>query len=226
MKDTLHPLAYASGVAGVGKILSQTNHLLTRTRNDKGKLYSLHEPDVACISKGKAHKKYEFGCKVSLSITHKKGTGIITSANALQGNPYDGHTLRDTLSLSHAVSGIKVAKVFVDKGYKGHGISDCSVFISGQRRGVTAAIKKQMKHRQAIEPCIGHLKTEGKLGRRMLKGIVGDQANALLCAAGYNLLRILAHLRDLFAPIGQTVFLAIQFMQRAFNHTGTTILLN
>jgi IS5 family transposase len=200
-----------------GLILSQAIHLLTRTKNDKGKLYSLHEPAVSCISKGKAHKKYEFGCKVSLSVTHKKGTGIITSAQALKGNPYDGHTLRDALIRSHAVTGIKVTKAFVDRGYKGHGISDCNVFISGQRRGITASIKKQMKRRQAIEPHIGHLKTEGKLGRCMLKGISGDQINVLLCAAGYNLLRILSALRDLFAKIWQPAFVVIKFVLGDFN---------
>jgi transposase, IS5 family len=200
------------------QILSQANHLLTRAKTDKGKIYSLHEPDVVCISKGKAHKKYEFGCKVSLSITHKKGTGIITSACALKGNPYDGHTLSNTLSSSQAVSGVKVAKVFVDKGYKGHGVSGCNVFISGQRRGITATIKKQIRRRQAIEPYIGHLKTEGKLGRCMLKGISGDQINALLCAASYNLIRILSYLRTIFAQIWQTAFVLLQFIKRDFNN--------
>jgi IS5 family transposase len=207
-------------------ILSQATHLLTRTKNDKGKLYSLHEPAVACISKGKAHKKYEFGCKVSLSITHKKGTGIITSAQALKGNPYDGHTLRDALITSHAVTGVKVTKAFVDRGYKGHGISDCSVFISGQRRGITASIKKQMKRRQAIEPYIGHLKTEGKLGRSMLKGVTGDQINVLLCAAGYNLLRILSALRDLFAKIWHSVFVVIKFVRGYFEDACSKVSAN
>lgn len=204
-------------------ILSQTAHLLTRTKHDKDKLYSLHEPDVACISKGKAHKKYEFGCKVGLSITHKKGTGIITSARALQGNPYDGHTLTGTLNSSCDVSGVKVAKAFVDKGYRGHGVSDCSVFVSGQRRGTTAAIRKQMRRRQAIEPYIGHLKTEGKLGRCMLKGVTGDQINVLLCAASYNLLRVLAHFKDLFASIQYTIFLAFQLVKRISYSAYTVI---
>jgi IS5 family transposase len=190
------------------QILSQTTHLLTRRVDDKNKLYSLHEPAVVCISKGKAHKKYEFGCKVSLSITHKKGTGIITSAMALAGTPYDGHTLISTLNASEAITGIKAKKVFVDKGYRGHGVTDCNVFISGQRRGITAAIKKQMKRRQAIEPYIGHLKNEGKLGLCRLKGVTGDQINAILCAASYNLKRVLYYLRALCAQILIRIFFA------------------
>lgn len=172
------------------QILSQANHLLTRQKSDKNKLYSLHEPEVSCISKGKAHKKYEFGCKVSLSVTHKKGTGIITSAQALLGNPYDGHTLSSALGSSGAISGVNVTRAFVDRGYKGHAVTDCSVFISGQRRSITSAIKKQMKRRQAIEPLIGHLKNEYRLGLCRLKGVVGDQINAVLSAASYNLRRV------------------------------------
>jgi len=187
-------------------ILTQSNHLLTRTLNDKNKLYSLHEPDVVCISKGKARQRYEFGCKVSLGITHKKGAGIVVTAKALLGNPYDGHTLHDTLASAASITGIAATKAFVDKGYKGHEATDCTVFISGQRRGVTSAIKKQMKRRQAIEPHIGHLKNEGKLGLCRLKGFVGDQINALLCGASYNLKQILRHLRVLLFQILGLIF--------------------
>jgi len=190
------------------KILEQTNHLLTRKMRDKNKLYSLHEPDVVCISKGKAHKKYEFGCKVSLAVTHKKGRGIITGAEALAGNPYDGHTLKDALEFSSLTSGVKVKKAFVDKGYKGHSVSDCNVFISGAKRGVTRSLKAQMKRRQAIEPHIGHLKNEGKLGLCRLKGVIGDQINVLLVAASYNLKQVLAHLRVLLIQIFGVIFFA------------------
>jgi len=200
-------------------ILEQSNHLLTRKKSDQNKLYSLHEPSVVCISKGKANKRYEFGCKVSLSITHKKGRSIITSAQALAGNPYDGHTLSCAINLSEDISGVKVIRAFVDRGYKGHGVTDCEVIISGQKRGVTAAIKKQMKRRQAIEPHIGHLKNEGKLRLCRLKGFVGDQINALLCAASYNLKQILSRLRDLFIEILKLIFLTNTSFK--FNYSNT-----
>lgn len=183
-----------------------TKHLLERKKSDKDKLYSLHEVDVECISKGKAQKKYEFGCKVSLSITHKKGSTIITSAQALHGNPYDGHTLAEGLNCSAKISKVAVKKAFVDRGYKGHGVIDSAVFISGQRRGVTKHTARQIKRRQAIEPHIGHLKNKLKLGLCRLKGIVGDQINAVLTAAGYNLLMVLKHLRYLFIQILWKIF--------------------
>jgi IS5 family transposase len=87
-------------------ILNQTKRLLAQERKDKNKLYSLHEPDVACISKGKAHKRYEFGCKVSITTTHKQG--FVISSEALPGNPYDGHTLKPALESSERISGVKI----------------------------------------------------------------------------------------------------------------------
>jgi IS5 family transposase len=180
--------------------------LLERKKSDKEKLYSLHELDVDCISKGKAQKKYEFGCKVSLSITHKKGSSIITSAQALHGNPYDGHTLASALERSEKISKVAVKKAFVDRGYRGHGIIETTVFISGQKRGVTKHTARQIKRRQAIEPHIGHLKNKLKLGLCRLKGIVGDQINAVLTCASYNLRMVLKHLRLLFAQILSLIF--------------------
>ncbi len=178
------------------RVLGQTEHLLTRKPKDKNKLYSLHEDDISCISKGKAHKKYEFGSKVSLSIINE-GAGIITGCESLSGAPYDGHTLKEALTLSQEITGVKVKRAFVDKGYKGHKVTDTDVFVSGQRKNLTGSIKKQLKRRQAIEPHIGHMKQSCKLGLSRLKGSTGDQINALLSASAYNLKLILNHLRIL-----------------------------
>ena len=176
------------------RVLGQTEHFLTRKPKDKNKLYSLHEDDISCISKGKAHKKYEFGSKVSLSIINE-GAGIITGCESLSGAPYDGHTLKEALTLSQEITGVKVKRAFVDKGYKGHKVPDTDVFISGQRKNLTRSIKRQLKRRQAIEPHIGHMKQSCKLGLSRLKGSAGDQINALLSALAYNLKLILNHLR-------------------------------
>lgn len=180
--------------------LKKACHLLTRKKTDKNKLYSLHEESVECIAKGKAHKRYEFGCKVSLSVTNRE-KGIVTSSNALHGNPFDGHTLKAAIEKSEAITGVAVTKAFVDKGYKGHEVEGPQVFISGQRKGITRLIKKQMKRRQAIEPHIGHMKNEGKLSRCRLKDVLGDEINAILVGAAYNIHLILNHLRDLFVQI-------------------------
>jgi len=182
-------------------ILNQTKRLLAQQRKDKNKLYSLHEPDVACISKGKAHKRYEFGCKVSITTTSKQG--LVISSEALPGNPYDGHTLKPALESSERITGVEIDSACVDRGYKGHGVESdplrnhTKIFISGQRRGLTKSLKKQLKRRSAIEPMIGHMKQEGKLGLCRLKGIVGDQINALLTGVGHNLRLVLNHIRKL-----------------------------
>jgi IS5 family transposase len=86
--------------------------------------------------------------------------------------------------------------VFVDKGYRGHSVTDCDVYISGQKRNMTTSLKRKLKRRSAIEPTIGHMKTEGRLNRCPLKGQLGDAMFALLCAAGHNLRLILKFLRD------------------------------
>ena len=178
--------------------ISKAKLLLDRKKNDKNKLYSLHEEDVVCISKGKSHKRYEFGCKVSLSITNS-GVGIVTGSEALAGNPYDGHTLAAALKLSEKITGVPAQTAYVDKGYKGHKCEPTKIFISGQKRGVTTSIRKKLNRRQAIEPHIGHMKNECKLGLSRLKGLAGDQANAILVASAYNLKLILKHLRTSFA---------------------------
>lgn len=159
--------------------------VLTQEKVSKNKVYSIHEPFVECISKGKPHKKYEFGCKVSLVVTHKEG--LVLSAEALHGNPYDGHTLKNALEEAESRCKRRIEAAFVDKGYKGNSIEERNIFISGQKRGITPWMQKQIKRRQAIEPHIGHMKSDGKLSRNYLKGIVGDQLNAILCGIGHNM---------------------------------------
>lgn len=166
--------------------------VLVQTREGKNKIYSIHEPHVECISKGKAHKKYEFGCKTSLVITHKEG--LVLSAQALHGNPYDGHTLSAVVENAEKLSGRKINEVYADKGYRGHLVVGAEVHISGKRRGLTASLSKRIKRRQAIEPHIGHMKSDGKLERNFLKGQIGDLLNAALCGVGHNLRLILRKL--------------------------------
>ena len=169
--------------------LQMAKRLLEQKRNDSDKLYSLHEPHVACISKGKAHKKYEFGNKVSFCVTNHEG--FILGAHSLEGNPYDGHTLEGTLDQVTELTGVRPERCYVDRGYRGHGVTQTKVFLSGQKRNVTPTIKRELKRRSAIEAVIGHQKTEGRLGWNRLRGILGDQMNAMMAAIGYNLRLIL-----------------------------------
>jgi IS5 family transposase len=175
--------------------LMMAKRILAQEKNSPNKLYSLHEPHVYCIAKGKAHKKYEFGCKVSLVLTHKQG--LVLSSQALPEAYFDGHTLRSSLENAEKLSNIIIKRGIVDRGYKGHGVIDKEIYMPGQKRAITSTLKKQIKRRSAIEPHIGHIKSDGKLGRNMLKGFLGDQINASLCAVGHNLRLIKNYIKHL-----------------------------
>ena len=164
--------------------------IYNQKRNDKNKVYSVHAPEVCCISKGKAHKKYEFGCKVSVAATSRGGWFV--GAMAQQGNPYDGHTLEKALSQVERIARTP-EHVFVDRGYRGHGYDGkAQVHIDKPRRGRTAkSLWRWMKRRAAIEPGIGHLKREHRMDRCILKGTDGDAMNAILSAAGMNFRKLL-----------------------------------
>jgi IS5 family transposase len=153
------------------------------------KIYALHAPEVECIGKGKARAPYEFGCKVSVAtpVTQPKGGQFVLHAQALHSNPYDGHTLGPVVSAIEKLTGVETRRIHVDKGYRGHNHPHkFRVWISGQVRRVTKTIRREMKRRAAVEPVIGHLKAEHRLGRNYLKGRDGDRINAVLAAAGYN----------------------------------------
>ena len=179
--------------------IALVDRLLRQKPKDKGKLYALHEPDVDCISKGKARKRYEFGCKVSIATTLKEG--FVVGTRSMPGNPYDGHTLAEALEQVEILTDTRPQRAFVDRGYRGHRVEGTEVFISGQRRGMTAALKKNLRRRSAIEPTIGHMKTDGRLARCPLKGKIGDALFAVLCGCGHNIRLILAYLRKLVTAI-------------------------
>ncbi len=159
------------------------------------KVYALHAPEVECIGKGKAHKPYEFGVKVSVATTlsHAKGGQFVTHVKALPGNPYDGHTLASVLPEMECLIGNTITRVIADAGYRGHNAPrPFQVYTAGQKRGVTPEIKRAFKRRAAVEPVIGHLKEHHRMGRNQLAHRAGDAANAILAAIGYNFRRLLA----------------------------------
>lgn len=214
VRDVQRKISHDANLKTIFKTeLDLANRLLTQAVKDKNKLYALHEADVVCISKGKSRNRYEFGSKVSFVMTHKKS--LITSAQSLDGNPYDGHTLKSALENAQDISKTKIKDAFVDKGYKGHGIDEkkdnIRIFISGQKthnkKKITKTIKKHLKRRQAIEPIIGHMKNDGRLDLCRLKGIMGDKINAVLVAAGHNLRMILKHIRKLIKNLRNSYFL-------------------
>ena len=185
--------------ARMEEMIALANRLLAQKVKDKKKLYSLHEPAVDCISKGKAHKRYEFGTKVSVATTNRGG--FVVGMRALPGNPYDGHTLGEALEQVEILTDQRPHMAFVDRGYRAHGVGNVKVFISGARRGVTRTIARLLRRRSAIEPMIGHMKNDGRLTRCPLKGTTGDALFAVLCGCGHNIRMILRHLRAVFCQL-------------------------
>ena len=172
-------------------LLELAKRLLKQQRNDTNKLYSLHEPEVKCIAKGKIHKPYEFGQKASF-VTTSTGNWMI-GAQSLKDNPYDGHTLSGVLKQAEEFTGVVPETAYVDQGYRGHGIKEkTKVHIVGRiPKRAKASVRRWMKRRAAIEPSIGHLKSDHRLSRNYLKGEAGDRANVVLAASAYNLAKLL-----------------------------------
>ena len=183
--------------------LYQASAVLEQKQRQRGrKIYSLHAHEVECIGKGKAHAPYEFGVKVSVATTMKRSKGgqFALHAMALPGNPYDGHTLATVIPEMEATIGNKIERILADAGYRGHNAPQSHkfrVFTAGQKRRVTPAIRRQMRRRSAIEPVIGHIKAEHRMGRNYLAGEKGDAINAVLAAAGYNFSLLLKWFRQL-----------------------------
>jgi IS5 family transposase len=181
--------------------LAKANKIYAQAADPKtpDKIYSWHAPEVECIAKGKAHKKYEFGCKASLATTN--AGNFVVGAMAHHGRPYDGHTLATVLAQIERLSGTKPNEACVDLGYRGHGVKprDTEIILARQKRGITPAKRKRQRRRSAIEPVIGHCKNDRKVGpRNWLQGKLGDQINAIDMAIGFNLRKILRWILLLF----------------------------
>src|SRR5262249_43446189 len=169
-----------------------------KERRQRGrKVYSLHAREVECIGKGKTHRPYEFGVKMSVATTvkHSAGGQFVTHAAAL---PYDGHTLGTVIPQMQVLIGNILDRCITDAGYRGHNAPPdhkFKVYTTGQKRRLTPQIKRELKRRAAIEPVIGHLKEHHRMGRNHLAHASGDAINAVLAAAGYSFRRFLAWLR-------------------------------
>ena len=185
--------------------LSIARRVLEQDYRQRGrKIYSLHAPEVECIGKGKAHRPYEFGVKVSVATTLQRSRGgqFVAHIATLPGNPYDGHTLAEIIPDMEAVIGNKLERILADAGYRGHNASPdykFRIYTSGQKRRVTPQIK--MRRRAAIKPVIGHLKEEHRMDRNHLAHASGDAVNAILAAAGYNFSLLLTWLRLLLSRL-------------------------
>lgn len=179
--------------------LAMANRLLEQQRTSKNKLYSIHAPEVECISKGKAHKRYEFGVKVGIVTTEKES--FVIGLKTFPGNPYDGHTLAQSMKNAERITGSTLkGDVLVDRGYRGHNYEGpATVHIVGKRKKEKPWRWRWKRRRAAIEPIIGHMKNHGRLARNHLAGTQGDKINPILCGAGQNIRKLLREI--LFAPL-------------------------
>ena len=197
--------------------LERAERIHTQRPHDKNKLYALHAPEAECIGKGKAKKPYEFGVKVSLAVTHKKG--LMVGARSFTGNPYDGHTLAAQLEQTSTLLqdiGTKPTTAIVDLDYRGVD-ADCApvqVIHRGKHRTLTAVQRSWLRRRQAIEPAIGHAKADHRMDRCWLKGSEGDALHAVLCAAGFNIRWLLRAIAGQAAKAASLVFRLVALYAR------------
>jgi IS5 family transposase len=200
------------------KTIGLFKSVLSQGRDSKKKYYSLHEPEVECIGKGKEHKKYEFGNKVSIVRT---AGGLIIGAKSFR-NEYDGHTIDASLDQVERLTGKRPDILAGDRGYRGQKASGTTRILIPDVPGKSAGYHQRRKlhnlfcKRAGIEPTIGHLKSDHRLGRNFYKGVFGDAVNVMLAAVAYNfkramrvlfaLLVFLQKVRSVFRNLKQNAF--------------------
>lgn len=174
------------------------NKILNQKNTDSNKLYSIHEPGVRCIAKGKEGKKYEFGNKSGIGITRK--SGIVVSAIGFEGNPYDGHTLEEHLEQTERLTEKRPKVAIVDRGYRGKKkIGETEICSPKPIKNATAYQKHKarlrFRARAGIEPVIGHIKHDHRMLRNYLKGTLGDKLNTIMAVTGFNLMKKLNQIK-------------------------------
>jgi len=212
---------HAAPSPALKSLLGLAHRALAQTRISKNKVYSAHEPEVVCLSKGKPHKRWEFGSKAGFVTSAR--TNWVVGALAFTGGPHDSKTLRTNLEQADRVIGRRIRQATVDLGYRGHGIRDRRILVADRfRKQVSRELKRWWKRRSAIEPIIGHLKSDHRLDRCRLKGPHGDGVNALLAACGFNIRKLLRGLSK--QPLRAFLRLILRLLQHASHPANHAIL--
>lgn len=192
---------------------------VNQKRNDKNKIYSLHELEVACIAKGKVHPKYEFGSKVSFITT--QNTNLVLGVTSFKGNPHDSKIVEESLKTMNRVIGKLPDIAYGDRGFRGKKmVMDTEIMTPDNGKGKTEKEKKKvkakMRRRTAIEPIISHVKHQFRMARNYLKGELGDEINAILAGAAFNfkswmnqLLNFWLHLITFKNSVSQSLYLSL-----------------
>lgn len=165
--------------------------VLSQKPKDKNKVYSLHEPAVYCVGKGKDHKPYEYGRKASVVCTLE--SQVIVGAVSHDDHVHDSKTLKDALTEAERHRAKPINMAVVDRGYRGakHTVP-CEVLLPSPPLKRDTKYQQQKKRilcrkRAAIEPIIGHLKHDYRLSRNWLKGSQGDHINLMMAACAWNM---------------------------------------
>ncbi len=193
------------------ELLDLFKRVLAQKHNDKNKIYSLHEPEVCCVGKGKEYKPYEFGNKVSVGWT---ASGVIVGVLGFR-NEYDGHTLDKSIEQVERLRGSTPENGIGDRGYRGRNkvretvIHVPKAFSKQLSTYMRRKEKKYFRKRAGVEPVIGHLKADHRLSRNFYKGIFGDNINIMLVAAGFNFKRMMNKWKASFFIFLEQLFLTI-----------------
>jgi IS5 family transposase len=188
------------------------NRAANQQRNDRDKVYSLHKPFTRCISKGKAHKQYEFGNKVGIIVTGNKGRKIIAAVKAFLKNPFDGHTIEPLLDQMERNGQRLPNEIIYDRGGKGKKeIKGVKILIPDTPKKTDTQYMKQEKRkrfrsRAGIEAVIGHLKSDFRMAQNYLHGEAGIQINALMSCTAWNLKKLMAVLSEKAARLFARLF--------------------
>ena len=195
------------------KWMERAERIRTQQRKDKNKLYALHAPEVECIGKGKARKPYEFGVKAAIVVSHK--AGLMIGARTFPGNPCDGHILSAAIEQATNLMQdlpVKIKQIVVDLAFRGVDEDNPGMEIihRGKIKSMSRKHKTWLRRRQAIEPAIGHLKSDHRMDRCWLQGAMGDALNAIGCAAGFNLRWLLRAVADLQAKAAARMHVQVE----------------
>lgn len=182
--------------------------ILKQKRSQSNKIYSIHEPQVECHSKGKEHKKYEFGNKVSILVNQK--TGVIVGALSIEENKHDSRTIQESVEQYQRLTEGKAKEIYVDRGYRGISrFEEVAIKVAGKQTNISTSQKKKHSRRAAIEPKISHLKSDHRLSRNFYKGIQGDKINVILAAAAMNFKRMMNKWKSLIHLLFELIIRSI-----------------
>jgi IS5 family transposase len=198
--------------------LQRYHRVLSQKKTDTDKIYSLHEPHIYCVAKGKEHKKYEFGTKASIALT--KTGSLIVGAVAHPENVYDGHTLPEVLKETEKLTGVTPTAAIVDRGYRGiRQVGKTQILVpdskpKNQTPHQVRAMKRRFRRRCSIEPVIGHLKHDYRMARNYLKGFAGDSINLMLAAAAWNFRKWMRLLVSFYLHLFHLLFPPLSLSQK------------